>query len=83
MLTLAARSMAVVAAGRWTKLGVPGTVRGVLGPAELAQDAGVGQWAGHPHDLAVRCCDDLQVHAVPVVLAGVERPVGGEAVDED
>ena len=57
--------------------GLPGAA------AEFTQDAGAGQRAGHLHDLAVRCCNDLQVHAVPVVLAGVERPVGGEAVDED
>jgi hypothetical protein len=29
----------------------------------------------------VRAGDDLKVHPVPVVLAGVERPVGGDAVD--
>ena len=42
---------------------------------------GAGQWPGHPDDVAVRAGDDLQVHPVPAVLAGVERPVGGDPVD--
>ena len=41
---------------------------------------GAGQRAGDPQDLAVRGRDDLQVHPVAAVLAGVERPVGGDAV---
>src|SRR6266536_3854866 len=63
------------------------------GGGELADDApdpgggqvvgGAGQRAGDPQDLAVRGGDDLQVHAVAAVLAGVERPVGGDAVDGD
>jgi hypothetical protein len=31
----------------------------------------------------VRAGDDLQVHSVPLVLAGVEGPVGGDPVDGD
>jgi hypothetical protein len=42
---------------------------------------GARQRPGHPHDLAVGCGDDLQVHAVAAVLAGVERPVGGHPAD--
>ena len=44
---------------------------------------GPGQRAGDPQDLAVRGRDDLQVHAVAAVLAGVERPVSGHPVDGD
>ena len=33
-----------------------------------------GQRAGDPQDVPVRGGDELQVHAVPLVLAGVERP---------
>jgi hypothetical protein len=42
-----------------------------------------GQWPGHPHDVAVWTSDDLQIHPMPVVLAGIERPVGGDPVDGD
>ena len=42
-----------------------------------------GQRPGDPHDLAVGGGDDLEVHAVAAVLAGVERPVGGDPVDGD
>jgi hypothetical protein len=31
--------------------------------------------SGHPQDVTVRAGDDLQVHPVPAVLAGVGRPV--------
>jgi hypothetical protein len=44
---------------------------------------GAGQRPGHPDDVAVRASDDLQVHSVLAVLAGVERPVGGDPVDGD
>ena len=44
---------------------------------------GAGQRPGHPHDVAVRAGDDLQVHPVLAVLAGIERPVGGDSVDWD
>ena len=44
---------------------------------------GAGQRAGDPEDLAVRGGDDLQVHPVTAVLAGVERPVSGDPVDRD
>jgi hypothetical protein len=44
---------------------------------------GAGQGTRNPQDLAVRGGDDLEVHAVAAVLAGVERPVSGEAVDRD
>ena len=44
---------------------------------------GAGQRPGHPHDLAAGAGDDLQVHPVPAVLAGIERPVGGHPVDRD
>ena len=44
---------------------------------------GAGQRAGDPEYLAVRGGDDLQVHPVTAVLAGVERPVGGDPVDRD
>jgi hypothetical protein len=44
---------------------------------------GAGQRAGDPQDLTVGGGDDLQVHAVAAVLAGVERPVGGDPVDGD
>jgi len=36
-----------------------------------------------PHDVTARAGDDLQVHPVAAVLAGVERPVGGDPVDGD
>jgi hypothetical protein len=42
-----------------------------------------GQLRGDPHDAAPGSGDDLQVHPVLAVLAGIERPVGGEAVDRD
>ena len=42
-----------------------------------------GQWAGDSEDLAGRAGDDLQVHAVAGVLAGVERPVRRDPVDGD
>ena len=44
---------------------------------------GAGQRPGHPHDVPVGAGDDLQVHPVLAVLAGVERPVGGDPVDGD
>src|SRR5262244_378261 len=63
------------------------------GGGQLAEDApdprggqvvdGAGQRPGDPEDLAVGGGDDLKVHAVAAVLAGVERPVGGDAVDGD
>jgi hypothetical protein len=42
-----------------------------------------GPRPGHPHDVTVRAGDDLQVHAVLAVLAGVERAVCGDPVDGD
>jgi hypothetical protein len=42
-----------------------------------------GQRTGDPQDLAVGTGDDLQVHAVLLVLAGVERLVRGDPVDRD
>jgi hypothetical protein len=42
-----------------------------------------GQRAGDPQQVTVRAGDDLQVHAVPLVLAGVERAVPGDPVDRD
>jgi len=55
-----------------------------------APDSGRGQvvhraWqrSGDPQGVIVRASDDLQVHAVFLVLAGVGRPVGGHAVDGD
>jgi hypothetical protein len=61
------------------------------GSGQIADDAsdpdggqvvhGTGQRAGHPQDLAVGGADDLQVHPVAAVLARVERPVDGDAVD--
>ena len=63
------------------------------GSGELADDApdpgggqvmdGTGQRPGHPHDLTGRAGDDLQVHTVAVVLAGIERPVCRHPVDRD
>jgi hypothetical protein len=44
---------------------------------------GTGQRSGDPQDLPARVGDDLQVHPVLAVLAGVERPVGSHAVDGD
>ena len=44
---------------------------------------GAGQRPGHPHDVAARVGDDLQVHPVPTVPPGIERPVGGDPVDGD
>jgi hypothetical protein len=44
---------------------------------------GAGQRPGHPHDVTVRAGDDLQVHPVSAVLAGIERPVGRHPVDGD
>jgi len=35
------------------------------------------------HDVTVRADDDLQVHPVLAVLAGVKRPVGGDPADGD
>jgi len=42
-----------------------------------------GQRPGHPPDITVRAGDDLQVHLLPAVLAGVELPVRGDPVDGD
>ena len=42
-----------------------------------------GQRPGHPQDVAVRAGDDLQIHPVLLVLAGVEGPVRGDPVDRD
>jgi hypothetical protein len=42
-----------------------------------------GQFPGHPQDVAAGAGDDLQVHPVLAVLAGVERPVRGDPVDRD
>jgi hypothetical protein len=62
-----------------------------LGGCQFARDApdpgrrqvvnGAGQRARDPQDLTVLAGDDLEVHAVAVVLAGVERPVCGDPVD--
>jgi hypothetical protein len=41
------------------------------------------QRAGHPHDVPVGTGDDLQVHPVLAVLAGIERPVGRHPLDGD
>jgi hypothetical protein len=59
--------------------------RGQTAGGQLGDDApdpgggqvmhGAGQRLGHPHDVAVGAGDDLQVHPVLAVLAGVERPV--------
>lgn len=43
------------------------------GRGQLIHSAGQG--TGHPPDLTVRAGDDLQVHAVAAILAGVERPI--------
>src|SRR5260370_39938380 len=75
--------------------GVSGAVVALVGQrdqpggGELADDApdpgggqvvdGAGQRARDPQDLAVRGGDDLQVHAVAAVLAGVERQGGPRA----
>jgi len=42
-----------------------------------------GQRPGHPQDVPAGTGDDLQVHPVLAVLAGVERPVRGHPVDGD
>jgi hypothetical protein len=76
---------------------VPGAVVALVGQhhqpggGQLAQDApdaggrqvvhGTGQRPRHPHDVPVRGRDDLKVHAVAAMLAGVERPVRGDPVD--
>jgi hypothetical protein len=44
---------------------------------------GSGQRAGDPQDAVIRRGNDLQVHPVSLVLAGVERPVRGDVVDRD
>ena len=44
---------------------------------------GAGQRPRHPQDLAVWAGDGLEVHAMPFVFAGVERPVRGDPVDRD
>jgi hypothetical protein len=44
---------------------------------------GARERAGDPQELAAGGGDDLQVHAVAAVLAGVERPLGGDPVDGD
>jgi hypothetical protein len=46
-------------------------------PAGIQVMDGARQRPRYPQDLTIRSRDDLEVHAVPVVLAGVERPVGG------
>jgi len=38
---------------------------------------------GRRHRVGVRAGDDLQVHPVSVVLAGIKRPVSGHPVDRD
>jgi len=55
---------------------------GRMQPTTVAVAAAV-QRPGHPHDLTPVVGDDLQVHPVAAVLAGVERPVGGDPVDRD
>src|SRR5262249_59195483 len=42
---------------------------------------GAGQGTGDPQNLTLRAGDDLQVHPVAAVFAGVERPVSGDPVD--
>jgi hypothetical protein len=64
-----------------------------LGGGQLAQDApdpgrgqvvhGTGQRPRHPHNVAVWSGDDLEIHSVTAVLAGVERPVRRDPVDRD
>jgi hypothetical protein len=44
---------------------------------------GTGQRPGHPHHLTVRARDRLQVHPVPVMLTGGERPVGSHRAEGD
>jgi len=44
---------------------------------------GAGQWPGHPYDVSARAGDDLQVHPVAAVLAGVKRPVRSHPIDGD
>jgi len=44
---------------------------------------GARQGPGDPQDVSVRAGDDLQVHPVLAMLAGVERPVSGDPVDGD
>jgi hypothetical protein len=38
---------------------------------------------GYPQDVAVQADDDLQVHPLAPMLAGMERPVRGKAVHGD
>src|SRR6185437_3065425 len=42
-----------------------------------------GQRSGHPQDVPDRAGDDLQVHPVLAVLAGIERTVRGDPVHRD
>jgi len=42
-----------------------------------------GQRPGHPHDIPGGTGNDLQVHPVLAVLAGIEGPVRGDPVDGD
>ncbi len=58
--------------------------------AGCAPDPGGGQvmgaarqWSGYPQDLSFGAGDDLQVHPVLTVLAGIERPVSRYPVDGD
>lgn len=44
---------------------------------------GAGQRTGYPPDVTVGAGDDLEVHPVPVVRAGVGGPVGRDPVDGD
>jgi len=60
---------------RWNFSGSRTKKTGVLNRAR--------QRPGHPHDVSVGAGSDLQVHPVPVMLARVERLVGGHPVDRD
>jgi hypothetical protein len=42
-----------------------------------------GQRARRPQDVPGKTGDDLQVHPMPLVLAGLEGPVRGDPVDRD
>jgi hypothetical protein len=41
----------------------------------------IGQRPRDPHNVPAWAGDDLEIHPMPAVLAGVERPVRGDAVD--
>ena len=52
-------------------------------PLSLLAVHRAGQRPGHPQNVSGGAGDDLQVHAVPAVLARVKRPVFGDPVDGD